>query len=75
MISISNPVYRIKEPEVNSLKPRVLSKSEIEKLLHTAKTYFPDVYSLVYMAIYTGMTRGELLALSWDNILFKKILL
>lgn len=68
MISINNPVYRVKEPEVKSLKPRILDKSEIEQLLKTAKDAPADIYPLVYMAIHTGMTRGELLALSWDNI-------
>ncbi len=50
---------------------RVLETSEIKKLLSTAKKYYPDFYPLVLTAITTGLTRGEILGLTWDCVDFK----
>lgn len=54
---------------------RILEVDEVKKLLQTAKSYYPDFYPLLLTAVSTGMTRGELLALTWQDILWgeKKI--
>lgn len=54
---------------------RILEVDEVKKLLQTAKSYYPDFYPLLLTAVSTGMTRGELLALTWQDVLWdeKKI--
>ena len=54
---------------------RILEVDEVKKLLQTAKKYYPDFYPLLLTAVSTGMTRGELLALTWQDVLWdeKKI--
>lgn len=51
---------------------RILELEDIKKLLETAKKYYPDFYPLLLTAISTGMTRGELLALTWQDILWEE---
>lgn len=54
---------------------RILEVDEVKKLLQTAKCCYPDFYPLLLTAVSTGMTRGELLALTWQDVLWdeKKI--
>lgn len=54
---------------------RILEVDEVKKLLQAAKSYYPDFYPLLLTAVSTGMTRGELLALTWHDVLWdeKKI--
>lgn len=49
---------------------RILEIDEVKKLLQTAKSYYFDFYPLLLTAISTGMTRGELLALTWQDVLW-----
>lgn len=51
---------------------RILSREEIKKLLEISKTSFPDFYPLILTAITTGMTRGEMLGLTWDCVNFEQ---
>lgn len=57
---------------------RALTVEELRQLLHTLETYHEKkknyksvnmlIYPYVYLAIYTGARRGELCALTWDDI-------
>ncbi len=47
---------------------QILKPSEIKKLLQSTKKHYPDFYPLLLTAISTGMTRGELLGLTWEDI-------
>jgi integrase len=48
--------------------PNILSEKQILHLLSTCKLEFPDFYPLFVTAINTGLTRGEILALTWDKV-------
>ena len=48
---------------------RILELDEVKKLLKTAQKYYPDFYPMLLTAVSTGMTRGELLALTWQDVL------
>lgn len=55
----------------NNHRRRFLSEPEIESLLQAyidLKTYIPHLRPLVETAPLTGMRRGELLALQWEQI-------
>jgi len=47
---------------------RVLNKEEIKKALNLAKKKYQSFYPLLLTALLTGMTKGEILVLRWDNI-------
>ena len=44
-----------------------LDKEQVQILLKTCKKKFPDFYPLILTALNTGLTRGEVLALTWDK--------
>lgn len=61
---------------------RALTVEELRQLLHTLETYYKKkknyksvnmlIYPYLYLAIYTGARRGELCALTWDDIDIEK---
>jgi integrase len=66
MEAVSAP--RPKQPEIN-----FLTRNEIDELLKLAEKDDQWSYYFIYLAVNTGMRRGELLGLSWDHIDFKKL--
>lgn len=64
-----NPIARIKSlKEIKNDKIRALSTEEVQALLTKTKAIYPDFYPLLFTALFTGMRRGEILALTWDSI-------
>lgn len=49
----------------------VLDEKQIQRFLNAAKSKNIKVYALLATALYTGIRRGELLALEWADIDFK----
>lgn len=76
-IVIKNPTIGIRLPKVHPHEKRSLTDEEVTLLLKTAKSYIEEattqnknIYMIIYLAIVSGMRRGELLALTWDNVDF-----
>ncbi len=71
-----NPVKLIRKPSVSNSRDRFLSEDECKRLLAACKesrnTY---LYSIVVLALCSGMRRGELLGLQWRDIDFEKKLI
>src|SRR5690606_7798654 len=61
-----NPADAVKPPRPERKEMRVLDKDEIERLLETARR--SRYYIPILLAIATGMRRGEILALRWEEI-------
>ena len=59
---------QVKVPETEK---KVLTNSEVEKLLKEAKAVNHRFYSIWVMALFTGMRSGELYALKWSDIDFE----
>ena len=55
------------EPELQQ-KLREAENKSTEALLSKTKVLYPDFYPLLFTAIFTGMRKGEILALTWDSI-------
>lgn len=63
-----NPSDKIKKLQLPYKEMEFLTTNEIFTLLETAKEHYKDFYPVVFTAIFTGMRKGELLALTWDKI-------
>ena len=72
MLSV-NPVDQIKKPPSPKARQRRLNGGEYERLEATSNlTQNPHIWPIVVFAIETGMRRGEILGLEWDNIDLKR---
>jgi integrase len=73
-------ILKVYSPNINDLPvnncktlhidTRILTKEEIRKALNTARKQYKSFYPLLITALLTGMTKGEILVLQWDNINF-----
>ncbi|MRG28787.1 tyrosine-type recombinase/integrase [Laceyella tengchongensis] len=63
-----NPVNAITPPKPQKKKITVLTKEQVISLLQGTKGY--KYYYPIYLAVNTGMRRGEILGLRWEDIDF-----
>lgn len=63
----SNPCQGINAPSPKTREINPLDKEQAQKLLDFIE-YDTNFYTLIYLDLYTGLRRGELLALKWKDI-------
>ena len=68
-----NPCIGVELPKLIKYDAQVYDEAEIAKLLDTART--SDIYLLVVLIVTIGFRRGEITALTWDDIELDKQLL
>ncbi len=66
----SNPADRVKPPKVPKKEAKHLTEDEASLLLEVLNTAPLKYQALIYLDLVTGMRRGELIALKWNNINF-----
>ena len=66
----TNPVSLISKPKAPRPRDRRLEEGELEKLLHFNSCSNPNAWfrPVIIFAIETGMRRGEILSLCWENV-------
>lgn len=65
--------FKIEFPKVNNLKTEDLTPEQLANLLTAIdEEYDPQAKHFLLMAIYTGMRRGELFKLEWQDIDFDR---
>lgn len=68
----NNPVQRIRKPKEARGRDRFLSDEERTNLLESCKASECAVlYTIVVLALSTGMRRGEIMTLNWKHVDFK----
>jgi integrase len=71
----NNPAKSVAPPKPQKKQMNVLTKEQIEILLEGAKKSSSRLYEAIYIAINTGMRRGEIGGLRWKDIDFKNNLI
>ncbi len=64
----NNPAKPIDPPRPESPDIKAMTQKQLEKLLDVAKGW---IYDFIYIASFTGVRRGELLALRWQDVDFE----
>ncbi|OGS23266.1 MAG: hypothetical protein A2252_09280 [Elusimicrobia bacterium RIFOXYA2_FULL_39_19] len=64
-ITEANPVKKVKLFSVDNGRLRFLSTEEIKRLLDNCSGY---LYDIVVLALTTGMRRGEILNMKWEDV-------
>ena len=64
-----NPDEYIVLPKKTRYEPTILTPDEIRKIVEEAKE--DPLYPIVVTALFTGMRKGELMALQWKNVDFQ----
>lgn len=68
-----NPVCKINKPQLPQGRLRFLNESEKNRLLEVCKQSNSSyLYHIVVLALSTGMRKGEILTLTWDDIDFER---
>lgn len=65
-----NPNLYTTIPKKEKYEAKILSKEEVEKILREAKD--EELYPIIITTVYTGMRKGEVMALKWENVDFKE---
>ena len=70
-----NPVLRSRMPSFPHSIKKDVNAQQVRKLLLYAKEHESHIYIFLLLALYTGLRKGELLALTWDDVDYDKKLL
>lgn len=67
-----NPALQVKKLKVKHKEMQFLNSDEVVSILNATKEHYPDFYASIFTAIFTGIRKGEFLALTWDCVDFKE---
>ena len=68
-----SPMRKVSKPKEPRGRVRYLSDDERKRLLVACKeSKHPYLYTIVLLALATGMRRGEIMAIRWDDVNFKE---
>lgn len=72
-VDVPKTTKHIKELRDQKNDHNFYSKQQLEQFLKTAKAFMPfQIYAFFRLLAYSGMRKGEILALTWEDINFKE---
>ena len=63
-----NPCQYATVPKVLPKEIHILEEKDYQEILSYTKSNYPEYYGIIFIALQTGMRRGELCALQWRDI-------
>jgi integrase len=71
-----NPIESVSMPKLDNEKTEFLTDAELTRLLETLEIWpFKDTVAFIKFALFTGLRRGELFKLQWQDVDFERGLL
>jgi len=70
MEGLTNPVFNVRRPKNPLSRERRLLSGELDRIYRSTDS--PSIENVIRFAIETGMRRGEIAAMTWDNVNLKK---
>jgi len=68
-----NPVERVQMPHVDNQKTEFLTEDELSRLMETLDNWpFLETAAMVRFALFSGIRRGEICKLKWDDVDFER---
>ena len=71
-VLFSNPCDRVKPPRVEHKEARYLDEEQAARLMEALESADIQNSTMIKLLLYTGMRRGELCGLTWEDIDFEK---
>lgn len=68
----TNPAMVVDRPKISRAAMRVWDADQVARFLQAAQATRPRSYALYQLALATGMRKGELLALQWEDVDLKR---
>lgn len=65
-----NPNLYTSVPKKVKYEAKVLCKEEVDRIISEAKE--EELYPIIVVTVYTGMRKGEVMALKWENVDFEE---
>ena len=65
---VLNPAEDVTLPKATKKERVVLTSEQVKRFFDTILAYYPEWYDLYYMELLTGLRRGELMGIKWEDI-------